>query len=386
MAFEKRKEKIARANFFASRSDARPNDLTFKCIDVFIIPALVLVIILYFSFAFFGKSVGIHVPDLNVTTHGLICTLVIFIVASVCGKIMDHSDPRVKYILVILSVICVTLLQTFMTYIMVLTAVAPLLIASQYSDNRTLIMAFVLSLASSVVIVFLGYRVGLCDANMVFSPLKSMSSYTELSSEIKPISEVWKDLVVLFVLPRFILLYAFSMLIRSVVSNHNVLLENEVNIQNKSEHDVLTGLYNRVHYENALDKKYTMAQSVIIMFFDVNNLKFVNDTKGHDQGDRLIIKAAESLKIMSDMTMDVYRFGGDEFLAVVTDCTEADIELYIKKWKRALRELNSVDDELPCEIACGYAFGEGKDFSKLLREADVNMYNNKMEMKRKREI
>ena len=151
----------------------------------------------------------------------------------------------------------------------------------------------------------------------------------------------------------------------------------------ESEHDKLTDLYNKDKYLVNRDMEFGKPECIAIFNFDVNNLKLTNDTRGHEAGDRLIVKAAESLKQIINDSMSGYRIGGDEFVVIGIGVTSEQAEAIRERWERALEDINRSGDE-DVTLACGIACGEGKyDIDELLEEADHRMYENKKEMKRR---
>ena len=111
--------------------------------------------------------------------------------------------------------------------------------------------------------------------------------------------------------------------------------------------------------------------SVAMVLFDVNFLKVTNDTQGHLAGDKLLISAAEC--IARCFGENCFRFGGDEFAAVVKDCTPESIEAMIRRFQEVEKEKN-------VSISLGYAYTDeigSTSFKKLLDEADQKMYEQK---------
>lgn len=97
-------------------------------------------------------------------------------------------------------------------------------------------------------------------------------------------------------------------------------IDNIVKLRVNSYHDSLTGLYNRHAYEEKIEeyeKKQGPAPDFVVVSFDVNGLKVVNDTLGHQGGDELLIGAAQCMKDSFGTYGNVYRVGGDEFVAFV---------------------------------------------------------------------
>ncbi len=146
----------------------------------------------------------------------------------------------------------------------------------------------------------------------------------------------------------------------------------------KFELDTLTGLPGNNSFRDYIEGIESRCTSLGIIFFDVNGLKACNDSMGHQAGDLLIQKAAESLHALTNKNVSAFRVGGDEFVVVLTDCDESAIEETLKKWRWKLSELNAADDGITCSISAGAAFGSGEyKASDLLELADERMYHEK---------
>ena len=129
-------------------------------------------------------------------------------------------------------------------------------------------------------------------------------------------------------------------------------------LRNKKDYDDLTGLYNRGKFNEMKRTLFSRMETVAVFNMDVNNLKQMNDSCGHDAGDRLLRKAAESLKRIEARNIIPFRIGGDEFVVVAIHVNREGAEKILKEWEEGLAELNRKDSETCCEIACGFAFGE----------------------------
>ena len=162
------------------------------------------------------------------------------------------------------------------------------------------------------------------------------------------------------------------------------LLEQRIQIKT----DALTGLLSRYAYNNALDKYTTdMPESLVAFSIDINGLKRVNDTLGHEAGDELICGAAACIKNVFDEVGSCYRTGGDEFIVLASmskneavKCVQ-DIEKLTKNWT------GSLVDSLALSV--GYAvLEEHKDCncSELIQVADKQMYMAKDEYYRNTKI
>ena len=156
----------------------------------------------------------------------------------------------------------------------------------------------------------------------------------------------------------------------------NSLLREEIVYE--SEHDQLTGLYNKGKYLARLKAEYPQLGSVGIFNFDVNYLKQTNDRFGHEAGDRLLMKAAESIRNVTADSIHGYRLGGDEYLMIACNCTANDVADLKARWERSLEDVNRSDHGIPCIIAVGTAFAERPyDFAELMKMADARMYEDK---------
>jgi len=154
--------------------------------------------------------------------------------------------------------------------------------------------------------------------------------------------------------------------------------------------DYMTGLYNRTAFnEHTPEYDHIIASfsPLGVIQFDVNNLKKVNDTLGHEKGDQMIKAVADGLRYAFDEYRDTcfsYRTGGDEFLTVIS-AVNAD-EIYhtcIKRLMAYCDEFNRQPDlGFTLVIAHGYVLTKGNTtLAEAIDEADVLMYENKRKLK-----
>ncbi len=156
--------------------------------------------------------------------------------------------------------------------------------------------------------------------------------------------------------------------------------------------DGLTGVGNTAAFKkklNHLEVVKVNYKSIGIVQFDINNLKTINDTLGHEMGDKLITDGSAIINKCFGGIGDVYRTGGDEFVAII--CCENAFKLCneaILKFDMALDEYNSDDSHrFLLQIAYGAEFynSDLSDQYLTLREvhklADKKMYENKSELK-----
>ena len=120
---------------------------------------------------------------------------------------------------------------------------------------------------------------------------------------------------------------------------------------------------------------------ISIVFFDLNKFKLVNDTYGHDKGDLLLKIFSKSLKETFGKIGFVCRVGGDEFVTILLNSSEAEIEAAWEKLCEKLHEESKTLD-FAYEITSSYGYatrkkGEAGSTEELMKLADERMYQYK---------
>ena len=151
--------------------------------------------------------------------------------------------------------------------------------------------------------------------------------------------------------------------------------------------DYTTGLKNRNSYERDMAQARFMAQAkkhppeIGFLVVDINNLKYVNDHYGHPEGDRLIAASSSILKTNLKSATNIYRMGGDEFLAVYNPSVDA-ATMTAEMNAVMLDCRNTTDFSLPICLAMGYKRGPlDANVGELLKQADQEMYTCKAKLK-----
>ncbi|HIY53490.1 MAG TPA: GGDEF domain-containing protein, partial [Candidatus Agathobaculum merdavium] len=112
----------------------------------------------------------------------------------------------------------------------------------------------------------------------------------------------------------------------------------------------------------------------------INNLKQANDTMGHSAGDELICTAAECILSVFDSLGCCYRMGGDEFVVLLQNITESQVNKALSELELCISRRN-LTRPFPLSLAMGYAMGQDAPIEQMFREADAAMYRNKSRMK-----
>jgi diguanylate cyclase (GGDEF)-like protein len=149
-------------------------------------------------------------------------------------------------------------------------------------------------------------------------------------------------------------------------------------------HDALTGLGNRMLLAEATARVLEAAgedRPVAMLLLDLDGFKEVNDTLGHDAGDRLLITVAERLRMVAGDAEAVVRLGGDEFVVLLSDVRDAtEAMAAAERIRIVLRQPITIAD-IPVEIDASFGVAvspeHGTDLSTLLKRADVAMYDAK---------
>lgn len=142
-------------------------------------------------------------------------------------------------------------------------------------------------------------------------------------------------------------------------------------------HDPLTGLPNRSYFNEIIESILFYAKNieskVALMFIDIDDLKDINDSQGHNFGDKVLKLASEQLKHFEKDDIKIFRFGGDEFLVVMSNIFSINSVITISD--TILEAFNAVSINLSAGISI-YP-DDAKSTEDLLKYADMAMYHVK---------
>lgn len=146
----------------------------------------------------------------------------------------------------------------------------------------------------------------------------------------------------------------------------------------KVEHDALTGLYNRGAYEKLLEE-HGREGDIALLWIDVDRFKGINDTYGHDIGDRVLQKVARLLSSGFRATDYACRTGGDEFAVIMSDIVPGQQQVVLDRIGAVRQGLSDVSDGLPpVTLSIGVAFSRQRlEGENLFKMADKALYRVK---------
>ena len=291
-------------------------------------------------------------------------TVLLLISPVIIYKKADLSSPWIKYLfLALISIIC-SIITALLTYHAVLIFVMPLLFAIQYRKRQALWFSFIFNTITMFISSYVGFYYGLCDLNLLLESTHTRNWYLQTMSgsflQI-PFNENPVFIIAVFeVLPRTLILLA--------------------ELTYRKDMDARTKLYNKNKYEDMAVNYYPSVGYIAVAFWDLNNLKMINDNFGHAVGDSLIQTMSEKLLAVSNERCRTYRVGGDEFLLILDDPAPGEINRIIQQVKT---ELSSGTGTTGLRIlaAVGSAEGCGAEIRSLVKKADAAMYSDKAKSK-----
>ena len=298
----------------------------------------------------------IFVVDGTIMSNCYSACIIIYIIGIIICILVDMSKSWVKYFLLLWIVAFMTVLSVFLTFHAVITCLLPIVYTTMYSSKKMMVYTYILTVFSIIMGVYGGSYFGVIDENIVGFPPDKMALY--------------------FVLPRCMICIAFTVVCANIAKIINMNVKYAQKMENLAEVDGMTGLYNKSKYLDMVSNTYLSEDKLAVIFWDINNLKKINDSIGHEAGDTLILTVSESIRNVCSASESAYRVGGDEFIMILRGGDEKHIMKKIQDWNAALNLLtNNIDFDV--SVSVGYSYGHGKDLETLIHEADQMMYENK---------
>ena len=146
-----------------------------------------------------------------------------------------------------------------------------------------------------------------------------------------------------------------------------------------SEIDMLTGLYNRYSFEEKIKELNSEEHLPLgIIMGDVNGLKLVNDTLGHLEGDELLKAIAKILREACEEKGLTFRWGGDEFMMLIPNCTEAHCEEIMAEIEQKCIEADSKLIQLSISLGEVVKFHRDQDIYQCIKRVEEKVYRHKL--------
>lgn len=165
----------------------------------------------------------------------------------------------------------------------------------------------------------------------------------------------------------------FKFIIPTTISISVVFYYLYLNVQ-IYKRDALTDLFNRRCFNLFLERN--IKKNMIILSMDLNDLKKINDSLGHAEGDQVLCKVSKCMIEAFFPYGKVFRTGGDEFFAIFINKSENSVKNCIKNFKKKI-------DEIGYSVACGYTIFSPKDnIEEKISLSDFNMYQDKVLIKK----
>ena len=197
-----------------------------------------------------------------------------------------------------------------------------------------------------------------------------------------------KHVILVVVVLAVVLALILMLFIYYVISKRKqfILSKSNSELNEKAYVDLATGLPNKNKCEEMLSAHLRITKPTACFMLDLNDLKKVNDTLGHEMGDIMILNFAKLLRQVVPLKYFVGRFGGDEFIVIAEGISgREEAEKLVQQIKDMILKFNGLRGEFQINYACGYALSAdypAASLLDLLNEADIKMYEDKIRTKK----
>ncbi|MFL6535562.1 diguanylate cyclase [Pseudomonas alvandae] len=173
--------------------------------------------------------------------------------------------------------------------------------------------------------------------------------------------------------------------VTDVATNRHQIQAANAQLQLLSSTDRLTGLYNRGHWEGSLKAAYARHQrygnALSLVMLDIDHFKHVNDTYGHQAGDKVIEQLAQLLREHARESDVAGRYGGEEFGVVLSDTDQAGARIFAERLRQAVEQLlvqyNGQDIRFTISLGVADLSAPANDHAELIARADQALYTSK---------
>lgn len=216
----------------------------------------------------------------------------------------------------------------------------------------------------------------------IFQPIKRITDSAVYLSGDDSVSE-GRDASIIFNTKRTDEIGRLGKALQKILFDMNSGAEHLSQALYDANHDGMTQHLNKRCY-HSMEESFRNCEQICVIYFDVNNLKLMNDTNGHESGDFVIKRAADYIRAFVGNGDYCFRMGGDEFLIVMTESSYRTVDKIMGQLdKDSPYILSRESDDVKCSLSYGCAFAKGEySYDELLAEAEENMYEKKAELKK----
>lgn len=169
--------------------------------------------------------------------------------------------------------------------------------------------------------------------------------------------------------------YEFKYFAMTYNDIYELNVANQAMLEHKATHDPLTGIMNRSAFESLKDFLKQSTEPMALILLDVDKFKGVNDNYGHEMGDRVLQKVGHLLHSFFRSEDYAARIGGDEFVVVLNDFADENLQVIKHKMDLIRKELQDTSDGLPLvTLSVGVAFSPSGYSDELFNQADKALY------------
>ncbi len=216
----------------------------------------------------------------------------------------------------------------------------------------------------------LNYYYGIMDTNLLIAGTHQRKWYLDLIANGGSFTYNAHPVFIILIfacIPRSMILLVFTFMIQYIVTASLHDAARIAQLTYLKETDSLTRLFNKNKYNEMVSMYYPNVDNITVIFWDLNNLKIINDTYGHEYGDKALSALASVLYAHSDeQCRRVYRFGGDEFVMIIDNPHDGEADRIISAVKDELMKC-SYDISIEISSAVGIASGNGSDIIEIVK-------------------
>ena len=178
---------------------------------------------------------------------------------------------------------------------------------------------------------------------------------------------------------------SFNEMLTEIEIRDQELMSSEANLEYLANHDPLTQVANRLLFhdrlEHSLARAKRMKSRLAVLFIDLDRFKNINDSLGHDIGDKVLCVVVERLNVLVRDADTLARVGGDEFVIILDQIKKAnDVGRYVQKLLREMSQTIEIADQkvhVTASVGVSLYPENGEDADSLMRTADIAMYQTK---------